>query len=225
MMDRRFSSVTVAAKVTWWQLQFRGIVSYFAAFIGCTLLMMQALAPVSNGGARKIMGVGQGYNVSSELRRVQSEFNICVQSYYCKCLVSYIGHCFRHSSHPISKLFSLPFAGRLTSLRLLSRRVPSETAQMATEVLSNLGIRMGHLIAGRPDVRGQSGYVFRWGEGWFEEMRDGGPGWHIQRDDKSALDVRVNLLLDIFRHRRWSGLPALLDSVHAAISDVPNAPI
>ena len=220
MMDRRFFSVTVPAKVKWWQLQFRGIVSYFAAFIGCTLLMMQALAPVNNGGARKIMGVGQGYNISSELRRVQSEFNICVQSYYCKCLVSYIGHCFRHSSHPISKLFSLPLAGRLTSLRLEQRRVPSDSAQMAREALEHLGIRLGSLIAGRPDIRGQSGYVFRWGEGWFEEVRDGGPGWSLQRDDKSAVDFRVNLLLDIFRHRRRSGLPALMNSMQVAISDL-----
>ena len=176
MMDKRFSSVSTAVKAKWWQLQFKGLVSYFAAFVGCSLLIMQALAPVNNGGAGKVMGLPCAFNVSSELRRVQAEFDICVQSYYCKCVVGYAGHCFRHGSHPISKLMSLPFSERLSSLRERNRRVPSDTVQAAREVLSHLGIRLGALIAGRPDVRGQSGYVFRWGEGWFEELRDGGPG-------------------------------------------------
>ena len=88
------------------------------------------------------------------------------------------------------------------------------------ETSDNLGIRLGALIAGRPDIRGQSGYVFRWGECWFEEVRDGGPGWSLQRDDKSALDFRVNLILDICRHRRRSGLPALMNSMQVSISDV-----
>ena len=103
--------------------------------------------------------------------------------------------------------------------------MPSQSAEMAWSFLNSLGINVGPLIAGRPDVRGQSGYVFRWGEAWFEEVRDSGPGWHFLKDDKSAIEFRVNLLLDIFRHRRESGLPALLDSVHAAISDEPEAPI
>ena len=75
-------------------------------------------------------------------------------------------------------------------------------------------------------VRGQSGYVFRWGEGWFEEIQDGGPGWNFERDDKSAVDSRVNLLLDIFRPRRRSGLPALMNLLQLPVSDVPSeAPI
>ena len=143
--------------------------------------------------------------------------------FYCKCLVSYVGHCFRHSSHPISKLFSLPLAGRLTSLRLESRRVPSVSAQMARDFLGNLGIVLDPLVAGRPNVRGHSGYVFRWGEGWFEEIRDAGPGWNILRNDKAAIEVRVKLLLDMFRFRRASGLPALTNLLHA-ISDEPEAP-
>ena len=116
--------------------------------------------------------------------------------------------------------FQPSFSGRLTSLRLEQRRVPSDSAQMAREALEHLGIRLGSLIAGRPDIRGQSGYVFHWGEGWFEEVRDGGPGWSLQRDDKSAVDFRVNLLLDIFRHRRRSGLPALMNSMQVAVSDL-----
>ena len=71
-----------------------------------------------------------------------------------------------------------------------------------------------------------SAYVFRWGEGWFEEFRDGGLGWNFQRDDKSAVDVRSKLLLDIFRPRRRSGLPALLNSLQLQISDAASeAPI
>ena len=61
---------------------------------------------------------------------------------------------------------------------------------------------------------------FVWGEGWFEEIRDGGPGWNFGRDDKSAVTFRVNLLLDIFRPRQRSGLPALLNLVQP-ISDAP----
>jgi len=224
-MDKRFSRVAAATKAKWWQLQFRGLVSYFAAFIGCSMLIMRALAPINNGGARKIMNVARNFNISFELQRVQSEFNICVQTFYCKCVVGYVGHCFRHSSHPISKLMSLPLAERLTSLRSQSRRVPSQTAEMARDFLSSLGFSVGPLVAGRPDVRGQSGYVFRWGEGWFEEIRDSGPGWLFVKNDKPAVEYRVNLLLDIFRPRRGSGLPPLMDLMQVAISDEPQAPI
>ena len=163
--------------------------------------------------------------MSSEHQRVQSQFKICVHTFYCKCVVGYVGHCFRHGSHPISKLLSLPLAERLSSLRLLNRRVPSETAQMARDLLEGLGIAVGPLVAGRPDVRGQSGFVFRWGEGWFEEIRDGGPGWMFERDDKSAIEFRVNLLLGMFRPRRRSGLPALANLMQQlSISDEPQAP-
>ena len=85
-------------------------------------------------------------------------------------------------------------------------------------MLNFLGVQVGDIIAGRLDSRGQTGYVFRWGEGWFEEIRDGGPGWKFNRDDRSAVDLRVKLLLDIFRSRQRSGLPALLNSVQESIS-------
>ena len=83
---------------------------------------------------------------------------------------------------------------RTESLRQQSLRVPSISALSARELLANLGIHVDEVMAGRPDVRGHSGYVFRWGEGWFEEIRDGGLGWKFERDDKSASDIRVNLL-------------------------------
>ena len=109
----------------------------------------------------------------------------------------------------MTKLMSLPLAGRLDSLRLQRPRDPSGSAQSARAFLTSLGVGLRNLVAGRPGVRGHSGYVFRWGEGWFEEFRDGGPGWNFERDDKSAIDLRLNLLLDMFGVRRRSGLPAL----------------
>ena len=68
--------------------------------------------------------------------------------------------------------------------------------------------------------RGQSEH--RVGTQRFEEIRDGGLGWKFERDDKSASDIRVNLLLDIFRRRHSLALPAFRDAVNyvqAAISD------
>ena len=62
------------------------------------------------------------------------------------------------------------------------------------------------MIAGRLDVRGQTGYIFRWGAGWFS-----GPDWVIPRKDKDAISIRVQWLLDIFRPR--SNLPQLADVV------------
>ena len=156
------------------------------------------------------------------LQRVQLEFNVCVQSYYCKCLVSYLGHCFRHTAHPVTKLLSLPLAGRLESLRQQRRRVPSISALSARELLSSVGVRVDEVVAGRPDVRGHSGYVFRWGEGWFEEIRDGGLGWKFERDDTSAIDIRVNLLLDIFRRSHSFALPALRDVINYVQAAISN---
>ena len=93
---------------------------------------------------------------------------------------------------------------------------------MANEVLISLGIGVGPLVAGRPDIRGNSGYVFRWGEGRFEEIRDKGPGWSLQRDDKSAIEFRVNLLLDIFRPRRWAWTAGLVGHHACSHSDEPQ---
>jgi len=61
--------------------------------------------------------------------------------------------------------------------------------------------------------------------GWFEEIRDGGPGWRLQRDDKVAVDQRITLLLDLFRPRHRSGLPALMNLAQRSISDVVNGPV
>ena len=213
----------MAVKAKWWQLQFRGFVAYYAAFIGMTSRLVQSLAPLNNGGSRRILGVGPHFNTSSVLQRVQLEFNVCVQSYYCKCLVSYLGHCFRHTAHPVTKLLSLPLAGRLASLRQQRPRVPSIGALSARELLSRVGVRVDDVVAGRPDVRGHSGYVFRWGGGWFEEIRDGGFGWKFERDDTSAIGDRVKLLLDLFRRSHNSfAVPALGDVIHYVQAAISN---
>ena len=186
---------------------------------------MQALAPPNNGAARNILGVGSHFNVSGELRAVQSQFNICVQTYYCKCIVTFLGHCFHHSAHPVTKLLSLPLTGSLDALRPERPRDPSGSAQAARQFLSFLGVQVERLVVGRPDVRGHSGYPFRWVQGWFEEVGDGSPRCKFQKHDKCAIRVRINLFLGFFRPRRGSGLPALMDAMHAAISDAPDAPV
>ena len=89
--------------------------------------------------------------------------------------------------------------------------------------MSRVGVRVDDVVAGRPDVRGHSGYVFRWGEGWFEEIRDGGLGWKFERDDTSAIDNRVKLLLDLFRRSHNSfALPALSDVIHYVQAAISN---
>ena len=88
--------------------------------------------------------------------------------------------------------------------------------------MPSVGVRVDEEVAGRPDVRGHGGYVFRWGEGWFEEIRDGGLGWKFERDDTSAIDIRVNLLLDIFRRSHSFALPALSDVVNYVEAAISN---
>ena len=104
----------------------------------------------------------------------------------------------------MTKLLSLPLAGRLTALRLENRREVFDSAINARSVLVDLGIQLGELVAGRLAVRGHSGYVFRWGEGWFEEVRDGGLGWAFQKEDRPAIDSRVQILLELYKPDRVS---------------------
>ena len=210
LMDRRFTGVPRAVRAFWWKLQSRGIVGYFAGFLGVNKLTLQKVHTISNAGARKVLNVSARFNVSATLHHVQDEFNICLSTYFCKCLVSYLGHCFRHSDHPIFGLLSLPLRGRLTDLRLQGRRsVPSGLAQTNFDSLVNLGLEVGRLIRGRPATRGYSGAAVRWGEGWFEEFRDGGVGWSFEKTDSSAVDSRISMLLELFRPT--SRLPRLED--------------
>ena len=86
------------------------------------------------------------------------------------------------------KLFSLPLPGRLASLRSQGRGgAASDSAQASYDFLVHLGLSLQPLVAGPLGVRGQSGYVARWGEGWFWEFRDGGPGWTFDKFDDDAI--------------------------------------
>ena len=41
-----------------------------------------------------------------------------------------------------------------------------------------------------------TGFVARWGDPWFEAVRDEGLGWSFQRDDKEGVNKRTQLWLD-----------------------------
>ena len=65
------------------------------------------------------------------------------------------------------------------------------------------------------------GRPFRWGEGWFFEIRDGGLGWGFPKHDKAAIQFRVDLLMDIFVKKRGPPVLAMLEDVlvQEAIAD------
>ena len=162
-----------------------------------------------------ILKVDMGYNVSHELARVQERFNCCVQTFYCKSVVAYLGHCFRHLGHPVTKLLSLPLFERLENLRLQGRRSePSSIAQEARSFLSDAGLNLSQLVGGLPNIRGHSGMPFRWGNLCFFEIRDGGLGWNFEKTDKESVKSRTDLLMEMlwFRFRR-SALPQLEDLI------------
>ena len=117
---------------------------------------------------------------------------------------------------------SLP-NGRLDVLRQRGRPADLSVSRFSGwELLRSLGLGTTDPPAsGRPGVRGESGYVFRWGEGWFAEVREG-VGWNIARKDNAQTDVRVQILLKLWMHRRprlpfmledglQANVPALLD--------------
>ena len=79
-------------------------------------------------------------------------------------------------------------------------------------LLSSLGFNLDSLVAGPLHIRGHSGFVCRWGEGWHWNFRDGGPGWSFDKDDQTAIDFRVQLLLDMFQ-KKTSRLPNMLNDL------------
>ena len=200
-MRNHMHGVCSGKKAFWWKTQFRGIIGWHAAFIGCSKAIFQELDSVSNAGIRLVMNLPRNYNHG--LHSLKQRFHCCLHDFYAGSVVRYVGHCFRHSTHPISILLSLPLQGRLASLRLQGRRgAVSETAQATFEFLSNLGLSLDPLVGGFPQVRGHTGHVFRWGDKWLFEIRDGGDGWVFDRCDKQAVAARVELILDIFRENR-----------------------
>ena len=210
-MQAKFNRVPAASRAHWWKVQFRGIVGFHAAFLGCTTTTFKELGVVGNAGARKVAGLSRRHNC--DLDAVKDHFNVCVQTFFAQCIVKFIGHSFRHGDHPFSKLLSLPLPRRLDSLRSNGPGgVVSGLAQANFLLMSSLGFNVGPPSAGPLQVRGHSGFVRRWGEGWFWDFRDGGPGWIFDKHDQTAIDVRVQLLLEIFQ-RKTSRLPNMLADV------------
>ena len=102
--------------------------------------------------------------------------------------------------------------------------VASGLAQATHSLLTGLGVDLGDLVSGPLDIRGHAGYVCRWGEKWFWEFRDGGPGWDFPKHDKSAVKFRIDLLLAIFRREARSSLPSMLVDLQESIADVNVGP-
>lgn len=75
-------------------------------------------------------------------------------------------------------------------------------------------------VGGRPAVRGQSGHAFRWGEGWFAEVRDG-PGWRVERKCKAQIDEGVQMLLTIFEVNSKSSAQLALEDAPLHVMDAP----
>ena len=82
--------------------------------------------------------------------------------------------------------------------------------------MSSVGLEVDFPTAGRPQVRGESGFAFRWGEGWFGPVRDGGVGWSFERNAEPEISKRVSILIRLFRaERAHVAQPALSDSMLA----------
>ena len=64
-----------------------------------------------------------------------------------------------------------------------------------------------------------SGHVCRWGDKWFFEILDGGPGWDFRKDDRDAIRVRLDFLLQLFGRTRVQAVLALVDNIQEAIVD------
>ena len=81
-------------------------------------------------------------------------------------------------------------------------------------MLDFLGLGAEQLVAGRPQVRGQTGFVQRWGDLWFEEIRDSSDfGWRFDKSNKLHVTNVINVLLKLFRREREpSSVPALEDA-------------
>ena len=77
--------------------------------------------------------------------------------------------------------------------------------------LRTLGIDVPDPVGGRPGVRGHSGYVHRWGDPWFESIRDD-IGWNFDKLDTEAIGERAQLLMQLLERPR-SVMEAIMDAV------------
>jgi len=200
------------AKARWWQQQYRGFVGFFAGFLGVSCTIFRQMNVVSNLGARKIVGFDRRFNSHDVLTGIRSEFSIDVQQFFLETVVRWVGRCFRHPSHPVSLLMSLPLEGRLNELR--SRGTETPLSWSAFSFWTNLceaGLDVDFPVSGRPAIRGSSGAAIRWGEGWLGPIRDGGVGWIFERDARPEIELRVGILQRLFKRARAPSNLALGD--------------
>ena len=146
---------------------------------------------------------------------IRRSFDIDVESFFVQTVVNWLGHCFRHKSQPVSLLLSLPLDGRLSGLRARGSETPLSNSALASWLaLFDVGLDIEFPVSGRPNVRGSSGYAFRWGEGWFGQIRDGGVGWDFERSAESDVAKRVQILLKLFSRSRAPRTLAIEDEPH-----------
>ena len=140
----------------------------------------------------------------------QVDHKICALTIFSDTIVKWVAHAFRHAGSPAHLFLSRPLNERLTSFRLVGRRSDvSESRIRSWSFLQELGLGSDPPVGGFPQVRGHSGFVCRWGSGWFEEMRDS-LGFEIRRHDKSEVAKRSSVLVQLFRRARASQLLSLV---------------
>ena len=83
--------------------------------------------------------------------------------------------------------------------------------------LVDVGLNVDFLVSGRPNVRGSSGHAFRWGAGWFGQIRDGGVGWNFERNARTEVAERAQILLRLFQCNRRSRQLAIEDAPSALV--------
>jgi len=218
-MDKRFSLSSPAVRARWWQQQYRGFIGFFAAFLGINCTIVRQMATIANVGARKVCNLNPRFNVHERLSTVKRELNIDAEHFFVQTVVRWLGHCFRHPDHPISLLLSLPLDGRLAIYRSRGSQTPLSNSALASWLsYFDVGLDVEFPVSGRPAIRGASGYAFRWGEGWFGQIRDGGVGWRFERSADSEVSERVQILLKLFQRSRPPRALAIEDGPLAVAS-------
>ena len=202
-LGSKYNTASAYTRAKWWKTQFHGFVGFYAAFLGLNVRIFEQAGILANAAARKVGSMIPLNNSSQQLKALKTAHDICVQQYFVKTIVSWLGHCFRHPNHLISKLLSLPLDGRLTEHRLLSgRSLVSGASVRVSEFFSGLGVQVEPDLSGPLNLRNCPGRPFRWGQGWFGAIRDGGVGWRFSKDDKDEMAKRGHILCKLFSRVR-----------------------
>ena len=192
-----------------------GILGFHAGFLTPSQALLSEFTVIANKGTRMVANLHHRFNIGGRLRSLRSELAIDVPIIFLTFLVCRMSHVFRHPDCPLFRFYSLQSTSRLRSLRSAGSRSNVSLSKLSSwNVLSGLGLGVfGPPADGRPNVRGESGRVLRWGEGWLEEIRDT-LGWSMQKKDDVEIKRRVDLLVQIFVRPR-SRSQALMDEQFA----------